>query len=168
MIKFSLKNGHAAQRNLLSFSTFDFKLFWLLKEPPRHCSFVFLWSYQLSPTQLSVSLVGERLSPRGRAVIVVMGMGSTEHLIYWVGQLINIKAWLIFHRRHRAATWSTALGSTDVSWRGGGRQKRTGSREDGNNWDEREDEMRWVRQKKGGGESEKDGAEVHKPQWKEL
>lgn len=50
----------------------------------------------------------------------------------------------------------TALGSTgDVSWRGGGRQKGTGSRQDGNNSAETRGMMRWVRQQKAGG-SEKD------------
>lgn len=79
--------------------------------PPNSITLIFLWNSQQHFPLPGVS-VGERLSPRGQAVIVTMGMGSTVHLNYWAGQLISIKVWLIFHQWCRAAAWPQVPGST--------------------------------------------------------
>lgn len=135
-------------KNRTSSASFFFFRFFALHLPPP-------FTY---PSPLSGVSVGERLLPRGRTVAVTMGMGSAEHLNYWVGQLISIKAWLIFHQRLKAGT------STQVhrGWKGlVGDKREQEEDEDGGaatSTTERDDKMRCKRRRKGRG-SEKDGFE---------
>lgn len=115
------------------------------------------------PIPLSGVSVGERRLPRGRTVAVTMGMGSAEHLNYWVGQLISIKAWLIFHQRLEAGT------STWVHrrWKGAVGDKREREEDKDNSAETRatakDDKMRCKRHLKGR-RSEEDESEVLKLQ----
>lgn len=177
------KNGHAAQRNLLSFSTFEglaFKLFRLPRTTKALFYFAFLSSYpppslhlpQLSPTHLSLwCFCGWEAVTKGTGCHCHHGDG-----LHRASQLLSgtiNKHQSLVNISPAAQSGNLAHGARVhrrcITWRGGGRQKGTGSRQDGNNSAETrerqrgDDEMRWVRQQTGGG-SEKDRSEVHKPQ----
>lgn len=109
------------------------------------------------PSFSLVCLWGRGCHQGDSLLLVTMGTSSVKHLNYRVGQLISIKGWLIFHQLRGAGAGTRVYGS----WRGGGRQKRTGS--GATRELERNDKTRCEKQQKGGG-SVKTGAEVHKQQ----
>lgn len=105
----------------------------------------------LYPSFPLVCLWGRGCHQGDSLLLVTMGTSSVKHLNYRVGQLISIKAWLIFHQQRGAGAGTRVHGS----WRGGGRQKRRGSA--ATRELRRADKARCEKQQKGGG-SVKDGS----------